>query len=79
MSLYVKIQQEPAVVDGSVVDINECARVPNSIAIGWKKKGRCIDANEQEHLKEAKMRAAKRAHAKAEIEKREKGNNKGRR
>jgi hypothetical protein len=70
--------QEPALVDGEIKEIGETARIPNATAIGWKKKGRCIEANDQAHLDEAKMRVARRAHAKAEIEKRDKGN-KGRR
>jgi hypothetical protein len=79
MSLLVQIQQEPALVDGEVIEIGDTARIPNATAIAWKKKGRCIDANDQAHLKEAEMRAHRRKHAEAEIEKRNKGNNKGRR
>jgi hypothetical protein len=78
MSLLVQIQQEPALIDGEVIEIGETARIPNATAIAWKKKGRCIDANDQAHLKEAEMRVARRRHAESEIEKRNKGN-KGRR
>ncbi len=74
MSLYIKVMQEPAVIDGEIVDVGKCARVPNATAIGWKKKGRAIDASGDEHLEEAKRRQVKRAHSKAEIEKRDKGN-----
>jgi hypothetical protein len=78
MSLLVQIQQEPALIDGEIIEIGDTARIPNATAIAWKRKGRCIDANDQAHLKEAEMRQARRAHAQAEIEKRNKGN-KGRR
>lgn len=78
MSILVRIQQEPALCDGEIIEIGECARVPNATAIGWKKRGRAIDANGSEHLENTEKRRAKRAHSKAEIEKREKGN-KGRR
>lgn len=78
MSLLVQIMQEPALIDGEIKDVGETARVPNATGIAWKKKGRAIDANGEAHLAEAEMREAKRAHARAEIDKREKGS-KGRR
>ncbi len=74
MSILVQIMQEPAMIEGEIEDVGETARVPNAIAIGWKAKGRAIDASGEAHIKDMEERSAKREHSKAEIEKRDKGN-----
>ena len=78
MSILVQIQQEPAIINGQVVEIGEFARIPNATYVGWKKRGRCIEASPQAYLDEHAQRKAKRVAQDEEISRRHKGNKRNR-
>lgn len=77
MTLLVRVQREPRIVNGELVKINETCRIPADLATVLCQKGYAVLADGNDHIKDAKARKAKKEAAK-EAAKEEKAKKRGR-